>query len=321
MNRRNFLTAALLAAAAVPRVSAAAQKGAGGAVSFPNAGLKLAPPAGFAQATNFDGFQQAETSSSVMVARIPGPFGESTRGFTAERLAEGGMTLVRKAEVTVDGLPGVLLRVKQETPAGTFGKWIVAFGDAQRTYMVSAAFPEAQAAKVELRLKAAVLSATRDAAAAPAADAGLPFTVTPGAKLKLTTTVGKTLLYTKDGVIPAKSPADPLFIVAPSVGMVAVADAKEFARKRLLQTDQIAGVTVTSHAPLKVDGLSGYETVANATDAASGTPLPVYQTMLFDGGGYILMQGLVGAAQGGAYVPEFKKAARSLKRKSAQKRA
>ena len=50
-------------------------------------------------------------------------------------------------------------------------------------------------------------------------------------------------------------------------------------------------------------------------DADSGTPLTVYQVILYDDGGYILIQGLVGAPFSDEYVPEFKAMARSLTRK------
>ncbi len=64
-----------------------------------------------------------------------------------------------------------------------------------------------------------------------------------------------------------------------------------------------------------IDGLDGYELLANAEDSGSGTPLAVYQVILFDDNSYLLMQGIVGAKTKTKYLPEFKAMARSLKRK------
>ena len=55
-------------------------------VRFSNAGLELIRPEGFAEAVNFDGFQQPEMQSSILLAMIPGPFLESTSQFTVERM-------------------------------------------------------------------------------------------------------------------------------------------------------------------------------------------------------------------------------------------
>jgi len=85
--------------------------------------------------------------------------------------------------------------------------------------------------------------------------------------------------------------------------------------QRLFQTALTKISSVTSNNKITIDRLDGYEIVADAEDADSGTPLTVYQVILYDDGSYILMQGLVGTNLADEYLPEFKRLARSLKRK------
>ena len=149
------------------------------------------------------------------------------------------------------------------------------------------------------------------------ADAGadLPFTIEASKKLKFTPAISRTLAYTKDGVIPVKSPEDPLFIVAPSYGKVAVGDKRKFAEQQLRGTAATKDFAVKSTDAITIAGLDGYESLAEAKDAKSGTPLIVYQVVLFDEGSIILMKGLVGTELGDEYLPEFKAMARSFQRK------
>ena len=122
------------------------------------------------------------------------------------------------------------------------------------------------------------------------------------------------LMYTKDGVIPAESPEDPLFIATPSFSQALITDKRQFSVQRLFQTAHTKISSVTATNAITIDGLDGYEFVADAEDADSGTPLVVYQVVLFDDKTYILIQGLVGAKVRAEYLPEFKAMARSLTR-------
>ena len=284
-------------------------------VSFPAAGVKLVRPSGFDDAEDFHGFQQASTQSFVMVLMIPGPLSECTRGFTAEKLRTGGMTLRSKENVRIEGYAGVLLGVTQNAYGTEFGKWILAFGDENETRMVTAAFPKSREANLSDHLKAVVLSARVDDTPPPTPGADVGFAIVPSAKLKLTRAIGKTLAYTKDGVIPAKSPDDPLFVAVPSLSKVPIGNKRQFAVQRLFQTANTKISSVTSSNEITIDGLDGYEIIADAEHAETGNPLSVYQVILYDDGSYILILGRVGADAAEEYLPEFKAMARSLKRK------
>jgi hypothetical protein len=282
--------------------------------SFTTAGIKLIRPNGFDAAENFNGFQQASTQSSVMVVTIPGPFSEVSRDFTPEGLKIQGMKIKTTQNVSIDGNKGILINLNKTAYGTRFSKWIFTFGDETETKIIIATFPQAHAAKLSPILKSVLLTAKNDTSMPPALGFDAGFQIRAN-QLKLTRSIEKTLMYTKDGIIPAKLPEDPLFIVAPSFSEVAIADKKEFATQRLSQTRNIQINSITTTAPITIDGFDAYEIVADAKDLTSDTPITVYQVMLFDEKSYVLIQGFVGTKVVNEYLPEFQAMARSFTKK------
>jgi hypothetical protein len=289
--------------------------------SFPEVGLSIQPPEGFEKATTFYGVQQSETGASVMVSAIPGPFSEVVSGFNAQQLAARGLRLLSKQSLA--GGSKLLIKVAQEAYGQTFLKWLVVFADQQNeTKVVVATFPEDKADQLSAVLKATALSAALIPQSA--ATGTLSFSITPSAQLveiEALQGVGKVLAFSKDGVIPAASPADPLFIVAPSLGAVPIADRKAFALQRLEeQSAQIQEIKVERIDAIAINNLEGFELIANAKDQDSQIPLKIYQVMLFpETGGYVLMLGMVGQDSAEQYLPEFQSMARTYRPRAAIK--
>ena len=284
-------------------------------VSFPACGIKIRQPEGFEKDDSFEGFGNPETQSSIVAMSFAGPYSKVTAGFTQDQMKAQNWTLLSREDVEVDGLPGILVHFEQPAGGKVFLKWSLVFGDDRKTTMVTATFPKSHEEELSARLKSAVLSARIDRAASSDAGADLPFTISASPKLKLTPAISNMLAYTKDGVIPAKSPKDPMFGVARALGKVVVGDKPQFAERRLRGTARTKGLVVQSTDAITIAGLDGYESLAEAEDVKSGTPLIVYQVILFDEGSYILMQGLVATELRDEYLPEFKAMARTFQRK------
>lgn len=284
-------------------------------VSFPAAGIKLAKPPDFENAENFHGFQQRASNSSVMVVKVPAAFSKVSDGFTAENMMTRRMILESKEAIKIHGLAGFLMKVTQVEFGIEFIKWIVAFGDESRTLLVTATMPRTCEAELSGILKSSVLSVKLDGTPAPDPRDEVRFTLAESKKLKLASGMGKMLAYTKDGTLPAKSPKEPLFVAGHSLWVAPIEDRRQFAVQRLLQTAKTKISAITSTKSKTIDGLDGFESIAQAQDVDSGTPLVVYQVILFEDAAYILMQGLVGTELADEYLPEFSAMAHSLARK------
>jgi hypothetical protein len=288
-------------------------------ITFPEVHMAISQPDGFEKAETFNGFQQLSTHSSVMLTSIPGPFSETTKGFNAENLAPKGLMLLSKEEAILNDRQGLLLQVAQSAYGQEFLKWIVVFGDEARTNIATATFPKERAGDLGVSLKQVVLGVSlskTDNQDAPT----LPFSLTPEPGLipvANAASMGKILAFTKDGSFHPAAPSEPLLLIAPSLGPVTVEDAESFAALHLYQTSQTDIETVESNLPIAIDGLDGYETLAQGKDRKTGLALKVYQVILFPkAGGYVAMTGMVGAEQAALYLPKFKATARTYRGKS-----
>ena len=256
-------------------------------VPFPDVGLAIPQPEGFEKANSFYGFQHPSIQSSILLTTLPGPFLEVTEGLNAATFATKGITLLSKQSIELGERSGLLLHVLQPAYGQDFLKWIVIFGDEERTHMVTATFPKTQANRLGKHLKEVCLDVTLIDATDGSASK-LPFTIQPTTgltEIKEISSVGKVMAFSKGGNIPTPNPYDPIFIVAPSLGNVPVIDRRSFALKRLRSTAQTDIDTITSITEITVDDLEGFEIVARGTDQKSNTPMMVYQVILFRGEG------------------------------------
>jgi hypothetical protein len=285
-------------------------------VSFPEVGLAIPQPIGFNKATSFYGFEQADTNSSVMLSKIPGPFTAVTQGFNKSTLATRGIDLISKRSIKIDNQSGWLLNVSQSAYGQKFLKWIVVFGNERETNVITATFPSDKPQLSE-PLKQVVLAVVPTKIAAPALSS-LPFTVTAVeglARVNNVAAFAKAAAFTKDGNMPSAAIiTDPLLIITPSLGAVPVGDQKSFAQRRLSGYPQLKIEKVSATNEVTIDNLPGWEITADARDLKTGSTLKVYQVMLFPkSGGYILTIGIVGDKQADLYLPKFKAIAQSYR--------
>ena len=119
--------------------------------------VELLKPQGFTEAADFPGFQQESTASSIMLSRIPGPSSQIAPGFTSDSMHRQGMTLISRENVSIDGLPGLLLHVDQTFGPSSFRKWIVIFGNERETVLITATYPTPSEEQLSHTLRDAVL--------------------------------------------------------------------------------------------------------------------------------------------------------------------
>ncbi len=277
--------------------------------------VSLIKPPGFTSADTFTGFQQDSTQASIVVTEIPAGYLQAVAGFTPAHLKTRGMTQIGREKIIIDGYPGILLQVTQSANATTYRKWIAVFGDASETVTIVATLPKDGEQSLFRSLKNSVTRAkwSRTKVVDPLAD--MKFAVTATSDLKFAKRIQNALLYTKDGVVPASDPNDPILVVAQAISTVVVIDPKQYAQKRLTQTQQAKNIEIVSTDPITINGLQGYEIIANAVDPSTDKPIVMYHVMLFEGQTYYIIQGLVGSSARSKYLLEFQKIATSFRKK------
>jgi hypothetical protein len=304
--RRGWLAAMVLCAAAVADAAAQPQDVVG-------ARVRLQPPAGFTPATRFPGFEHAASGASIMVSEIPGPFAELREAFTAEAMATRGMTLRGSEALTIGGREGVLLAVTQSARGTEFQKWIVVFGNDSASVMVTGTYPAAAAAELSGSMRSAVLSAELREGQLDRFE-GLGFRVTESPQLKIATRMSNAIALNEAGNLANPQPDAAALLVGSSFAEVDLADLEAFSRRRLQQTATVSNITNVSGQPVTIDGIQGFELLADARNTGTSIPMRIYQVVLPEGSHYILIQGLVRADQAGELLPEFRAVAQSLRR-------
>lgn len=278
--------------------------------------VSIATTDNFTAAPNFSGFIDKATQASIMVTEMPSPFEATTAGFNEAGLASRAMKLVSKEDVTVGDYTGVLCSVKQTAYGTDFSKWILAFGDKERTIIVTASFPDSAAEKLSQSLKQAVLTARYDTKApAPDPMADLPFTISGSKSLIMAGRIQNTLLFSPTGKITVIDPKDhSLFLVGQALNDIDIPDKTLFARTRLKMTANLSDIQILSEKDTTVSGMPTREILATGKNK-QGEALFVLQDIAFGGGSYFFLQGITNLSQKEEKEAEFKTIIDSFKLK------
>jgi len=283
-------------------------------VRVPGTNVNLQLPAGFALAENFPGFKSAESQASIMVTQMPAPVAEIRKAMTKEMLATRGITLLSSSAETIDGRDALLLQVAQAAGGAEYLKWMLVMGDPKTTYMIVGTFPKTAGEEVGAAIRKSLLTAAVTAAGPETPFEGLLFRVTPTPALKISDRVGNMLILTESGKTGTLGPGEPVYIVGSSIGPGGSGDLKAFSEARARQTEQITDLRNMSGREIAASGLAAYELLADATDVKSGTPIRLYQVIAPDGGGYFIVQALVGMERAAEMLPEFRRVTESFRR-------
>jgi hypothetical protein len=297
-----------LVLAVLGSIQAAAQP-----VRIPGTDVTLQPPAGFALAESFPGFQSAESRASIMVTQMPAPVAEIRKAMTGEMLATRGIKLLSSKEETVGRREALLLQVAQSAAGVDCLKWMLVTGDPKETIMIVGTYPKSAGEEVGAAIKSALLSASLAAAGPGDPFEGLQFRIAPREGLKIAGRVSNMLMLTESGDTGPLGSGEPIYIVGSSIGPGG-GDLKTFAEARARKTEQIEDLQNLSGREITLDGLAAYELLADAKDVKSGIAVRLYQVIAQEGSGYYIVQGLVGADRAAELLPEFRRVTESFRR-------
>lgn len=308
--RKSFIAVSMLTAV----VHCSAAPAVAQAVRVPGTKVSLTPPAGFSPAQQYPGFERAADQASIMVTELPTPAADMIRAMTRQGLASRGMNLIAAQDAVINGTPARLLHLRQQTPNADVLKWMLIAGDRTMTIMVVGTLPAGGAPSTGNAIQQSLLTTSWGSAAAPSPFEGLPFRVTPSAKLKLARRVSNMLTFTESGTMGSPGSTEALYLVGHSIGKGQLGDLRTFAEARARQTTLTKSVGNFAGRMLQVDRLDAYELEADALDARSGAPVRLYQVIIPDESGYFIAQGLCRADRAGELIQEFRSITASFRR-------
>ncbi|MEL7534855.1 MAG: hypothetical protein AAFN10_26355 [Bacteroidota bacterium] len=254
----------------------------------------LVPPPSFSVATQFQGFQDFDRSASLLVAVLESPAQALIEAFTAEALKGQGVKVLKREEITLNGMAGLFITGEQKGYGTTFNKYILVFGDESFTALINGMYPKDDAKELDDLVVKAMRSVlyVDDADTKPLE--ALNFSInTEGSKLQFANLFSGNALYTVDGNVPPETEDKTNFLAGQSISQSIILDDKAFAINRLkkLPYDDISFREADVQA-VEIDGLKGFSIPAIGTEPKSGDKRFIYQTLLFDGeGNYFIFLG------------------------------
>lgn len=283
-------------------------------VAVPGTKVSLEPPQGFTLAKQFPGFVREDVTASIVVTEMPAPVAEIKDAMTRENLAKKDMVLLESTPIQHAGKDALFVKVSQKANGMDFLKWMLITGEDNATTMIVGTCPKQVADELSEPIQQAVLSASINTALVKDVFEGLLFRIAPSEKLKIAGRMSNVLLLTETGETRATAVEAPIYVIGNSVSQSPIEDLPAFAQSRAAKTAQIKDVRNFKGQAITLDGMAGYELLADATDGKSDAPMRLYQVIVPDGGNYFIAQGLVGAARAEEMLSEFKRVTESFKR-------
>jgi hypothetical protein len=305
-SRFNRATAAGFAAALLCALAVAAPVRAADPIFPVGSRLGLVPPPGMVASETFDGFADPTKDAAILIAMLPAAaYAQIEKSMEGEALKKQGVNIEKREPMQVSFGKGFLLTGRQTADKMSYRKWLLVASASDFTALVSVQIPDDDSTYPDTVVRAALATLTMRAEVPQAEQLSLlPFVVGDFAGFHVKSVLrGRALLLGDDPALPdaGKTASDAgsltprLFIAAVPGGPKELDDHDNFARSSFQEIGGIRDVQVSVAEPLRINGQSGYQIMAQAKDARNGADVMVVQWLRFGGGGYLQMVGIARA--------------------------
>lgn len=250
---------------------------------IPGTKVSIVPPAGFNRAFIFSGFQQDQTSSSIMTASFPGTYNDIESFFTKAWLYENGLQLKSIEKYIINESPASFAIAEQNIYGNIYTKHILALGSNDEIFFITGSYPNSLKNQLDLAIKNSILSVIID----------FPLKENDNFSYSLNNDNSDFILLkhkndTIEYLINDKNnEPECLLTISKHAISEPIDDRISFSLKTLNRQD------IDSISSVKTAELSGYEliTAPKLTNDESATAF--YQLILFDDDGYYLFGGII----------------------------
>lgn len=283
---------AVFAAVCAALLVAAAPARAADPVFPPNSRVGLVPPEDFVPSKKFLGFESTTANAAILIVELPAEaFQDIEKGFTDEALKARGMIVETREPVELTGGRGFLITGQQVTGTWKRREIMLAGGLPGVTALVSAQIAEDARSTVSEQAVKNALKTTVARARVPDEEklTILPYKLSDLAGFRVVHSSGDGSALLTDGPEDTVTAvAQPFILIAMAAGeMPRPEDRDTFARRIFSSVPGIKDVRIQRAEPLRINNQAGYEVLAEAKDAGSGTDVTAVQWLRFGGGAYL----------------------------------
>ncbi|MGU3494734.1 hypothetical protein ACLBXM_11885 [Xanthobacteraceae bacterium A53D] len=308
---RAALVAAALAVPGLTLAGLATGQAQAAEAQFPRGSLVgLVPPEGMTEASTFPGFEDRAKSASILIVEMPPEaYEQVSGGFTDAALATKGIAVEHRDSLKIDGVKNAFVTGTQSAGAIQVRKWILLAGSDKGTALITAQVPESNAAAFpdEVVRKTMETVAFRAPPTIAEQMKALPFNLTKLDGFRVVRVLGNTAAFLTEGEKNEFGPADqPLFVVSVAAGSVRDDERANFAVRLVTTTPGFRDLKIERAEPLRINNMAGFEVMANAKDAKTGTDVKIIQWIRFGTNGYMRMMGIIKADTFADYYPKVR---------------
>ncbi len=271
----------------------------------PGSRLGLVPPAGMVPSDKFDGFADPDKDAAILITVLPAEaYPQIEKTLDVEALKKKGMTLEKREAMQLSFGKGFLLIGNQTAEKTKYRKWLLVASASDLTALVTVQVPSQDSAYPDSVVRAALATLSVRPTVPEAEELGLlPFAVGDLAGFHVDDVLRGRAVMLSDKPGGKDSPPEAnaggldvrMLIAAMPGGPPEPENRANFARLSFNEIGGIKEVRVTVSEPLRINGQSGYQTLAEAKDARSGADVMVVQWLRFGGGGYLQIVGIARA--------------------------
>lgn len=304
------IRAALLPLALLAPAAAAAE------VTFPpGSRIGIEPPKDMGLSKRFTGFERPEGGAVITFVELPGQASADLKSMSPETLRAQGFDVKTREDVKLaSGADAVLFSGEQNAGGTEVQRWIlVAPGGDVTALVIGQSLAEP---KRDADMRAALLSvAFRAPLGIEEQVAALPFRLADRAGFRpVRVLAGNSVLLTDGDKDQFPNPEQPMLIVArsPEPPPAGNEQREALARAALFSNAAMKDFRIERSQPFRQRGAEWHEIVARATDAATGAPMVVAQTLRFSAGSYLRVVGITHEDKRGDVLPRFRAVADGL---------
>jgi hypothetical protein len=270
----------------------------------------LVPPNGMIASEKFDGFADPNEDAAILIAVLPPEaYSQIEKTLDADTAKKQGVHLDKREPIKLSIGKGLLLSGWQTAEGARYRKYLMLASATDLTVLITVQVPDQNTTYSDKVVRAALASLAVRAKVPESEELDLlPFAVGDLAGFKVDGVLrGRALMLSDTPAAANDSGKDAaaegtthLIIAAVPGGPADPADRENFAKLSFDEIGGIRNVRLTMSEPLRVNGQSGYQTMADAQDARSGADVKVVQWLRFGSGGFLQM---IGVAPAESWIP------------------
>jgi hypothetical protein len=273
----------------------------------PGSRIGLVPPVGMVASDTFAGFSDPNKDAAILITTLPAAaYSRIEKTLDTEALRKQGVSLDKREPMQLSVGKGFLLTGRQVADKARYRKWLLVAAAGDLTALVTVQVPEQDDAYPDRVVRAALATlSVRPTVPQEEELSLLPFAVGELAGFHVDGVLRGRVLVLSDSQSEGlkDSSKDPfegslnarLLVAAVPGGPTEPDDRANFARSSFNEIAGIRNVHVTMSEPLRIGGQPGYQTMAEARDAHTGTDVMVVQWLRFGSGGFLQMIGVARA--------------------------